>query len=132
MDATAIAPADTDYDIEHIAAQAADLEKAINDWALPSLIPALRMLTRAAVVQQDRDALLVILDQAKKDGAALLDSTTADERATALARHDAEVAARALRDAATSWAEDPDSVGDNDKDARNWLRDRADALDGAE
>ena len=45
--------------------------------------------------------------------------------AQSLAKHDAEVAATALESAAKDWAEDPDSWGDNDKDCRNVLRDRA-------
>ena len=42
-----------------------------------------------------------------------------------LKAHDAEVTATALESAAKDWAEDPDSWGDNDKDYRNELRDRA-------
>ena len=41
---------------------------------------------------------------------------------------EAEAGARALEQAATAWAEDPDAVGDSEKDARNWLRDRADHI----
>ncbi|MGW8431057.1 hypothetical protein ACWGJ9_08035 [Curtobacterium citreum] len=43
-------------------------------------------------------------------------------------RHDAFVAARALRTVADDWSADPASFGDNDRDARNELRDRADKL----
>lgn len=46
-----------------------------------------------------------------------------------LAAHDAEVgraaAARALEEAASDWAADPDAWGDNEKDYRNELRARA-------
>ncbi len=45
-----------------------------------------------------------------------------------LNRHDAFVAARTLRTAASDWAADPEPWGDNDKDYRNELRDRADKL----
>lgn len=38
--------------------------------------------------------------------------------------------AEALREAAADWAANPDAWGDNEKDYRNELRDRADALDG--
>jgi hypothetical protein len=40
-----------------------------------------------------------------------------------------KVAAEALRQAADDWAEDPDAWGDNEKDFRNELRDRADVLE---
>lgn len=46
-----------------------------------------------------------------------------------LEAHDAEVAARALRDAAEEWATDPEPVGDTSADYRNWLRDRADRIE---
>lgn len=39
-----------------------------------------------------------------------------------------EIAAQALRDAADEWGADPEAVGDTLRDARNWLRERADAL----
>lgn len=42
-----------------------------------------------------------------------------------LAQIEREAAARALEDAASDWAADPDSWGDNEKDFRNELRDRA-------
>lgn len=45
-----------------------------------------------------------------------------------LAVHDAEVKAAALEKAAADWAADPDSWGDNEKDYRNELRDRAAAI----
>ena len=45
-----------------------------------------------------------------------------------LRRHDAFVAARALRTVVDSWSADPEPFGDNDRDARNELRDRADQL----
>ena len=41
-----------------------------------------------------------------------------------LAAHDAQV----LRDAADAWAAAPDAWGDNEKDYRNELRDRADLI----
>lgn len=41
-----------------------------------------------------------------------------------LANRDAQV----LRDAADAWAADPDAWGDNEKDYRNELRDRADLI----
>jgi hypothetical protein len=43
-------------------------------------------------------------------------------------RHDAFVAARTLRAVADDWSADPEAFGDNDRDARNELRDRADKL----
>jgi phage terminase Nu1 subunit (DNA packaging protein) len=54
-----------------------------------------------------------------------------------LAEHDAQVEAAVLRRAADDWAADPNSWGDNEKDYRNELRDRADralaaAKDGAD
>lgn len=47
-----------------------------------------------------------------------------------LAAHDAQVGANALYDAADDWAANPDSWGDNEKDYRNELRDRADRIAG--
>jgi dihydropteroate synthase len=133
MDATEIAEAREDYSIEFIEAQAADLEKAINDWALPSLIPTLRVVRRAAIVQRGRDELVAALGRISDTGGIFEDIVNehilpAEKRAELLRQHDAEVAARALRDAAQAWAEDPDAVGDSFIDARNWLRDRADEL----
>ena len=40
----------------------------------------------------------------------------------------AEAAAAALESAATDWAADPAAWGDNDRDYRNTLRERADAI----
>lgn len=46
-----------------------------------------------------------------------------------LAAHDREVAAKALRDAAAFWGENPDEVDDETPaDCRNWLRCRADRI----
>ena len=40
------------------------------------------------------------------------------------------IAARALREAATYWGENPDGVDDETPaDCRNWLRDRADEIE---
>ncbi|WIB65806.1 hypothetical protein [Curtobacterium sp. MCBD17_040] len=39
--------------------------------------------------------------------------------------------AQVLRDVADEWAANPEAWGDNEKDYRNELRDRADALDAA-
>lgn len=52
-----------------------------------------------------------------------------------LADHDervkAEAKAEVLEEAAREWAADPDAWGDNDKDFRNELRDRAAAIRAA-
>ena len=39
------------------------------------------------------------------------------------------IRAEALREAAAEWLSDPESWGDNDRDCRNELRDRADRIE---
>lgn len=51
--------------------------------------------------------------------------TQAKEWDRAVAAIEREAAARALEEAASDWAADPDSWGDNEKDYRNELRARA-------
>lgn len=105
-----------------------------------------------AAIRAERDALATVIEKAKAELHRIEDAQTTDidgmvstvpwarsivgsarrmEQTLASADTDAElreVRAKALEDAAETWGADPDAWGDNDKDYRNELRDRATAI----